>query len=166
MNNFNKMPLPIRLSLLKALLQSLMEEDKKIFKGSDITELFNIAKQFMSEKSITSIPKEFMGAYQDDVEDDAEKEIGDTVKINHPSLVFFMLDYVTGKQVASMDTGLTKEDKELVKHKAVVTAFEDFFYDCGHCSSPHKASMVIYFPHNKKRYRTNENNVHLVKSIE
>lgn len=93
------------------------------------------------------------------------KEIGDTVKLLFPLAVTYLCDYETGKQLGSnFSADAVKEHQDLLENEAIVVETDTgWTYNCGHCAADHPAFTTIYFPHNKTKYRVNEENLQLVE---
>ena len=86
--------------------------------------------------------------------DQTEKKTGDYVHLIHECVLMYLHDFDTKKQlIKNYDTDLIDKHQDLVNNLAIVADTNvKFTYNCGHCDEEHKSDLVIYYPHNKKKY--------------
>lgn len=95
--------------------------------------------------------------------DEDEKKVGDKVKLTH----FIMINYMheVSNETCVKDTEELDYEKysDLIDSEAIVAETNSKFkYNCGHCDHLHKSDLIIYYPHNEKKYYISSRSVKLI----
>lgn len=89
--------------------------------------------------------------------DDTPKEEGDIVQLMDKYHTYYFKDFDTGKQLG-IDESAHEDYIDLKENTAIVVETgKTYEYNCGHCDDIHLHDMIIYYPHNKKKYYVRQN---------
>ena len=105
------------------------------------------------------------GGLMDKHRSTSTKSIGDTVKLVHQGEINYLHDIETKAQMTSgYDITGMEDNMDLFDKTAIVAEIEqNYEYNCGHCEHMHHHDLVIYYPHNKKKYYTSTSACEIVK---